>query len=96
LHGRVGDLVAGWARSGWPAMVRRPAPGDAPDAIPAGLPLPPEHGELRLVAGGVGQPGWLDAAVAVHRSFVQRRLSPGGCADLLTATRFIDRMETGI
>jgi triphosphoribosyl-dephospho-CoA synthase len=49
-----------------------------------------------LAAGGVGQPGWLDASVAVHRGFVQRRLSPGGCADLLTATLFIDRMETGI
>jgi triphosphoribosyl-dephospho-CoA synthase len=49
-----------------------------------------------LAAGGVGQPGWLDAAVAVHRGFVERRLSPGGCADLLAATLFIDRMETGI
>jgi triphosphoribosyl-dephospho-CoA synthase len=49
-----------------------------------------------LAAGGVGQPGWLDATVAVHRGFIQRRLSPGGCADLLTATLFIDRMETGI
>lgn len=49
-----------------------------------------------LAAGGVGQPGWVDAAVGVHRGFVQRRLSPGGCADLLTVTLFIDRMETGI
>jgi triphosphoribosyl-dephospho-CoA synthase len=48
-----------------------------------------------LVAGGVGQPVWLDAAVAAHRGFVQRRLSPGGSADLLTATLFVDRMETG-
>lgn len=49
-----------------------------------------------LAAGGVGQPGWVDAAVGVHRGFVQRWLSPGGCADLLTATLFIDRMEIGI
>jgi phosphoribosyl-dephospho-CoA transferase len=51
LHGRVGDLVTGWARNGWPVMVRRPASGDAPNAIPAGLPLPPEYGKLRLAFG---------------------------------------------
>ena len=49
-----------------------------------------------LAAGGVGQAAWIDAAVAVHRGFVRRRLSPGGCADLLAATLFMDRMETGI
>jgi phosphoribosyl-dephospho-CoA transferase len=32
-------------------MVRRPAPGDTPDAIPAGLPLPPDYGKLRLAFG---------------------------------------------
>jgi phosphoribosyl-dephospho-CoA transferase len=51
LPGRVGDLVAGWARNGWPVILRRPAPGDVPDAIPAGLPLPPEYGKLRLAFG---------------------------------------------
>jgi phosphoribosyl-dephospho-CoA transferase len=51
LRGRVGDLVAWWARNGWPVMVRRPALGDAPNAIPAGLPLPPEYGKLRLAFG---------------------------------------------
>ena len=49
-----------------------------------------------LAAGGVGQAEWIDAAAAVHRGFVRRRLSPGGCADLLAATLFMDRMETGI
>jgi triphosphoribosyl-dephospho-CoA synthase len=49
-----------------------------------------------LAAGGVGQAEWIDAAAAVHRGFVRRLLSPGGCADLLAATLFMDRMETGI
>jgi len=49
-----------------------------------------------LAAGGVGRPGWVDSAGAVHRAFVARRLSPGGCGDLLAATLFLDRLETGL
>ena len=49
-----------------------------------------------LAAGGVGRPGWVEAAVAVHRAFVTRRLSPGGCGDLLAATLFLDRLEIGL
>jgi phosphoribosyl-dephospho-CoA transferase len=51
LLGRAGDLVAGWARNGWPVMARRPMPGDVPGAVPVGLPLPPEYGKLRLAFG---------------------------------------------
>jgi triphosphoribosyl-dephospho-CoA synthase len=29
----------------------------------------------------------------VHRSFVARRLSPGGSADLLAAALFVDRLQ---
>ena len=43
-----------------------------------------------LAAGGVGAPGWRDRAAAVHRAFVARRLSPGGSADLLAMTLFVD------
>lgn len=46
-----------------------------------------------LAAGGVGQPDWRARAVAIHRRFVARRLSPGGSADLLAATIFLDRLE---
>jgi len=46
-----------------------------------------------LKAGGVGQANWLDHAIAVHRQFVARRLSPGGSADLLAVTVFLDRVE---
>lgn len=46
-----------------------------------------------LTAGGVGRQGWLDHALAVHRQFVARRLSPGGSADLLAVTVFLDRFD---
>jgi triphosphoribosyl-dephospho-CoA synthase len=36
-----------------------------------------------LVAGGVCQPHWQSRARAVHHAFVERRLSPGGAADVL-------------
>jgi triphosphoribosyl-dephospho-CoA synthase len=44
--------------------------------------------------GGVGRPGWRKRAQAVHESFVARRLSPGGSADLLAMSLFVDARET--
>jgi len=49
-----------------------------------------------LSAGGVGAPDWRARATAVHAGFVARRLSPGGCADLLAMTLFVDALETGV
>jgi triphosphoribosyl-dephospho-CoA synthase len=46
-----------------------------------------------LEQGGVEQADWREQAVAVHRAFVVRRLSPGGCADLLAITLFLDALE---
>lgn len=43
--------------------------------------------------GGVGQGDWEARGVAIHHEFVRRRLSPGGCADLLAATIFLDAVE---
>ncbi len=43
-----------------------------------------------LAAGGVGHAEWREQAAATHRDFVARRLSPGGCADLLAITVFLD------
>lgn len=40
--------VARWAARGWPVIVRRRAKEDAPDMIPAGFPLPPDCGKLRI------------------------------------------------
>jgi triphosphoribosyl-dephospho-CoA synthase len=49
-----------------------------------------------LSQGGVGAPDWRARAAAIHAAFVARRLSPGGCADLLAMTLFVDALETGI
>ena len=46
-----------------------------------------------LDRGGVGAPGWRDEASRIHRAFVARHLSPGGSADLLAMTLFVDAWE---
>jgi triphosphoribosyl-dephospho-CoA synthase len=43
--------------------------------------------------GGVGTRNWRERAKVVHRSFVARRLSPGGSADLLAMSLFIQASE---
>ena len=47
-----------------------------------------------LLEGGVGAPDWRARAAEVHAAFVARRLSPGGCADLLAMTLFVDAVES--
>lgn len=46
-----------------------------------------------LRAGGAGQPSAMEEAWALHRAFVARRLSPGGCADMLSAVCFLARID---
>jgi triphosphoribosyl-dephospho-CoA synthase len=46
--------------------------------------------------GGVEQLGWRARAADVHRAFVARRLSPGGCADLLAISLFLDALECDV
>jgi triphosphoribosyl-dephospho-CoA synthase len=60
---------------------------------PAGLAEARRAAGAFLAAGGVGAPGWRDRAAALHRTFVARRLSPGGSADLLAMTLFVDAWE---
>lgn len=45
-----------------------------------------------LASGGAARADALDHAWAVHRAFVARRLSPGGCADTLSAACLLDRL----
>ena len=44
-----------------------------------------------LAAGGCRDAGWFERAERLHRTFVARNLSPGGCADLLAATLLVVR-----
>ncbi|AWM06865.1 triphosphoribosyl-dephospho-CoA synthase MdcB [Bradyrhizobium symbiodeficiens] len=44
-------------------------------------------------AGGVRADGWRPRAQSIHESFVVRRLSPGGSADLLAMALFVDAHE---
>jgi len=62
----------------------------------AGLEYARKAARSFLAGGGVNQPGWIEAAVAVHQDFVSRRLSPGGCGDLLAITLFLDKLENGL
>ncbi|AOB33950.1 triphosphoribosyl-dephospho-CoA synthase [Bordetella sp. H567] len=46
-----------------------------------------------LARGGVRRAAWRHDAAAVHRRFVARGLSPGGCADLLAMALFLRDLE---
>lgn len=46
-----------------------------------------------LDEGGVGRSSWREHARSVHESFVARWLSPGGSADLLAMTLFVEAHE---
>src|SRR5271165_693458 len=47
-----------------------------------------------LGRGGVGQVHWQSRAAEIHHEFIARRLSPGGCADLLAMSLLVDALET--
>jgi triphosphoribosyl-dephospho-CoA synthase len=47
-----------------------------------------------LDRGSVGRPNWRERACTVHEAFVQRRLSPGGTADLLAMSLFVQALES--
>lgn len=44
-----------------------------------------------LADGGCHRPGWFAKAEALHRAFIARNLSAGGCADLLACTLLVAR-----
>ncbi|KAB1072795.1 triphosphoribosyl-dephospho-CoA synthase MdcB [Methylobacterium planeticum] len=46
-----------------------------------------------IAEGGVARADWRARAEALHRRFVDRNLSPGGAADLLAMTLFVDAAE---
>ncbi len=48
-----------------------------------------------LAVGGITHPAWRERAIAIHRAFIDRNLSPGGAADLLAATLFVESLSCG-
>jgi triphosphoribosyl-dephospho-CoA synthase len=47
-----------------------------------------------IEAGGTARAGWMEQAVALHHAFMRDRLSPGGAADLLAASCFVQSVCT--
>lgn len=62
-------------------------------AGPAGLEHAQAVARRFLFEGGVQRGDWRERAAQVHADFISRRLSPGGCADLLAMTLFVDALE---
>ncbi|KHK60148.1 triphosphoribosyl-dephospho-CoA synthase, partial [Burkholderia sp. A9] len=59
----------------------------------AGLDFAHATARAFVARGGVRARDWRLHAVAAHRAFVARRLSPGGAADLLAMSVFVDALE---
>jgi len=62
---------------------------------PSGLRFARHAARHFIRCGGVGRAGWRVRARIVHDSFVARRLSPGGSADLLAMSLFLSACEDG-
>jgi triphosphoribosyl-dephospho-CoA synthase len=61
----------------------------------AGLGFARDQARAFLAAGGVRRPDAQAHALHIHRSFIARRLSPGGAADLLGAAALVVRLCHG-
>jgi len=60
---------------------------------PGGLAFAQGEARRFLASGSVGMRDWQSMAVGIHRGFVARRLSAGGCADLLAMALFVRGAE---
>jgi triphosphoribosyl-dephospho-CoA synthase len=54
------------------------------------------HARAFLDSGGTSASGWEARAELCHRTFVARRLSPGGAADLLAAACLVEAVTRGV
>ena len=57
---------------------------------PEGLAYAQREAQAFLDYGGIAHADWRARAAAIHRAFVARNLSPGGSADLLAMSVFVD------
>lgn len=56
-----------------------------------------QHAAAEFIAcGSVFTDGWLRRAEILHRHCSRRRISPGGCADLLAAAWFVHQLQTTV
>ena len=62
----------------------------------AGAALVRAHGQRFIDNGGTADPHWRTTALVSHRLFMERRLSPGGIADLLAATCLVQQATAGV
>jgi triphosphoribosyl-dephospho-CoA synthase len=58
-----------------------------------GLDFVRNQAKVFLTLGGVMKAGWESCAIAMHRQFVARHLSPGGSADMLAAAIFVRNLQ---
>jgi triphosphoribosyl-dephospho-CoA synthase len=61
----------------------------------AGAAMVREHARRFVERGGTAHPQWKEAALECHQLFVAHRISPGGAADLLAASCFVDALSAG-
>lgn len=59
----------------------------------AGLAFVRQSAAVFNEGGGVANPDWRESLLLLHRSFIERNLSPGGSADLLAATVLAHELE---
>ncbi|WP_175687895.1 triphosphoribosyl-dephospho-CoA synthase MdcB [Burkholderia anthina] len=59
----------------------------------AGLAFAQATARAFVARGGIRARDWQSRAVAAHHAFVARRLSPGGAADLLAMSVFVDALD---
>ena len=60
---------------------------------PEGYAFAREEATRFIAEGGVARTDWRARAEALHHAFIARNLSPGGAADLLAMTLFVDAVE---
>ena len=60
---------------------------------PEGYAFAREEASRFIAEGGIARADWRVRAESLHRAFVARNLSPGGAADLLAMTLFVDAVE---
>lgn len=59
----------------------------------SGLNFARKSARFFLSEGGIHRPDWQNHAIQIHREFINLNLSPGGSADLLAATLFVNHLQ---